>query len=101
MRGVVCGLWKATTELVRDGTNAWFVPVLTPVGALGATQGPTVAQVRLAVELRQAFRETLPNAQPSTAPAIESPRSGLGSITITSGRKPAVDPIMNDPIPFG
>jgi hypothetical protein len=102
MRGNVCGLWRATTELVRDGSNAWFVPVLTAIGAFGAPNGPTVAQVKQAVELRQQFRQTLPNAlTPQSDPpaAIAPPR---GSITVTSGRPTpsAIDPNLNDPIPY-
>jgi hypothetical protein len=96
MRGNVCGLWRATTELVRDGGNAWFVPVLSAVGALGAPNGPTPAQVKQATELRLAFRETLPTPQPDHPASIAPPR---GTMTIESGR-PAVNPLLNDRIPY-
>ncbi len=95
LKGNVVGLWRASSLLVKEGTFAWFKPVMTVLGTLGQESGPTLAQVRQATELRQAFRETHPTAQP--APAIEGPR---GSITVTSGRQPAVDPNLNDPVPF-
>jgi hypothetical protein len=95
--GAVVSKWRMTSRIERDGDFSWHVPVLTLEGVLGEPKGPTLEQVRLAAQLRRAFKESLPAPIPITAPA-RTPR-----LVITSGRPVQVAkeaPPIDDDIPF-
>ena len=78
--GAVVSKWRMTSRIERDGDFSWHVPVLTLEGVLGEPKGPTLEQTRLAAQLRQAFKESLPAPIAIAAPA-RTPRP-----VITSGR---------------
>jgi hypothetical protein len=104
LSGAVVGKWKLTSKVEKKLDFRWHAPVLTKLGVFGQTTGPTASEMQTAAELRRGFKEQAKAESAARiaslrSPAIEGPRGG--SITIESGRKPAVDPNLNDPIPFG
>jgi hypothetical protein len=100
--GAVCGKWRLTSRVEKKLDYRWHIPVTTKIGVFGQPTGPTVDEMRQAAEMRLAFKtqaqaEQAERLVSSRSPAIEGPR---GSITVESGRKPAVDPALDDRIPF-
>jgi hypothetical protein len=89
-----------TSRIERDGDFSWHVPVLTLEGVLGEPKGPTLEQVRLAAQLRQAFKQGLQAPELIAAPKNVTPLRGR--LTIESGRKalPTAQPPIDDDIPF-
>jgi hypothetical protein len=96
--GAIVGKWRMTSRIERDGDFSWFVPVMTLEGKLHEERGPSIDQMRLAAQLRQAFKQGLQQPEKIAAPQNVTPIRGR--ITIESGRKPApaIDP--NEEIPF-
>lgn len=100
--GAVCGKWRLTSRVEKKLDYRWHIPVTTRLGVFGQATGPTVDEMRQAAEMRLAFKtqaqaEQAERLTSSRSPAIEGPR---GSITVESGRKPAIDPLLNENIPF-
>jgi hypothetical protein len=109
LKGSVLGLFQMTTRLKVDGARRWFLPVPILLGKLGEKNGPSVDDVIVLAQLRQAFKEGAPLPETPEPPAIAAPPRPRQ--TITSGRQaiarqeppPAEydgpdDP--SDPIPF-
>jgi hypothetical protein len=78
-------------------STSFYLPVLALLGKLGEPTGPTVAQVRLAAQLRQKFKEGLPWA-PEPPVELEKPAPRQRSVTITSGKQALDDarPLLPD-----
>jgi hypothetical protein len=112
--GMVIGLWEWTSRLAPGANStSFYLPVPTLLGRLGERMGPTLAQVRLAAQLRQKFKEGLPWAPEPTAAAPEiaaqpdgspsripsSPRLSDGAPKFTSGKQVADAPREQAPPP--
>jgi hypothetical protein len=70
--GMVIGLWEWTSRLAPGANStSFYLPVLTLLGKFGEPAGPTLAQVRLAAQLRQKFKEGLPWAPEPPAPQLK------------------------------
>jgi hypothetical protein len=73
IKGIILGKWKMTSRLEVRNDYRWWLPVATLIGKFGEKTGPTLAEVRLAASLRQAFKEGLPWApEPPEPPAPPS-----------------------------
>jgi hypothetical protein len=96
--GAVVSKWRMTSRIERDGDFSWYVPVLTLEGVLGQAKGPTSAEVRLAAQLRQAFKQGL--QAPELIAGNVTPLRGR--LTVESSRKapPTAQPPIDDDIPF-
>jgi hypothetical protein len=76
VRGYPSGKRRIATRLEKEGDFRWFLPVVTLVGKVNQTGGPTIAEWRAAMTLRKAFREGLAWApDPPAPPSIEGPAS--------------------------
>jgi hypothetical protein len=99
--GSVVGKWRLTSRKEKKLDYRWHVPVLTQLGVFGQPTGPTAAEMQMAAELRRGFKAQAKAEEAARlsapAPAIEG---GRGKMTIESGRKQAIDPLLNDSINF-
>ncbi len=80
--GMVIGLWGWTSRLAPGAnSSSFYLPVMTLLGKLGEPTGPTLAQVRLAAQLRQKFKEGLPWAPEPPAPSLKLAAQSEGSVS--------------------
>jgi hypothetical protein len=124
---VVGAFYRLSSELERnDRGQTWWKPTFERLGVLGQEKGPTLAQVRIARDLRFEFKADEEKRKalsaPSRTPVLSAPEPQRGKMTFTSGlasnpprswadpknfnqpqpAQPAqtVDPKLNDDIPW-
>jgi hypothetical protein len=93
LKGSVLGLFQMTTRLKVEGARRWFLPVPILLGKMGERQGPSVDDVVVCAQLRQAFKEGAPLPEPPEPPAIAAPpHEARPRPTIASGRQTLASP---------
>jgi hypothetical protein len=113
LRGSVLGVFSLTTRLKVDGARRWFLPAPTLLGKLGERHGPSIDEVIVLAQLRQAFKEGAPLPELPETPVLTAPPRAPGpKPVITSGRQALASPEPpqiesydgpddpSDPIPF-
>jgi hypothetical protein len=88
---VIGALYRMTSELRRDGSKHWYVPVPTRVALFGEPGGPSLETMRLAKGLRLKIKQEIDERRKANLTALGvTPRSRLGgpSTTFTSGLEP-------------
>jgi hypothetical protein len=68
---VVGAKWLVTSRLESNSFGRWFVPQISLIGKLGASNGPTLAEVRAAKALRVALKT---GAEPRALDAPKTPQ---------------------------
>ena len=93
LKGSVLGVFQMTTRLKVDGARRWFLPVPILLGKLGEKNGPSVDDVIVLAQLRQAFKEGAPLPELPETPALAAPPRKAGpKPVITSGRQALANP---------
>jgi hypothetical protein len=106
LRGSVLGLFQMTTRLKTEGARRWFLPVPILLGKMGERNGPSIDDVIVLAQLRQAFKEGAPLPELPEPPALAGPKP-----IITSGPQALANPApppaeysgpseIDDDIPF-
>ena len=65
--------WRIMSRLERGPRGSWFTPTATMLGRLNEPDGPSLAEWRLAVKARQAFKSGAGWEEPVTVPTLPPP----------------------------